>query len=135
MKVTRPKTAFRDSRGSILDILDDVILNSVTLITNKKGAVRANHFHKKTVQYTFVLSGRVRYVSKGPRGRKSAVLKAGDLAVSPPNEAHATEALTDATFLALSSGPRHGKNYEADTFRLAVPLLSPKKPSRKRLRK
>lgn len=131
MKVTRPKAAFADSRGLILDIVDDVNLSSVTLITNKKGAVRGNHFHKETVQYTFVLSGRVKYVSKGPRGRRSAVLKAGDLAVSPPNEAHATEALTDATFLALSSGPRHGRNYEADTFRLTVPLLSPKKSARK----
>lgn len=130
MKIARLKPAFKDSRGSILDILDDVDLNSATLITNKKGAVRANHFHKKTVQYTFVLSGRVRYVGKGLGGRRTVVLKAGDLAVSPPNEAHATEALSDATFLALSHGPRHGRNYEADTFRLAVPLLSPKKPSR-----
>ena len=131
MKISRLKAAFKDHRGAILDILDDVDLNSVTLITNKKGAVRANHFHKKTVQYTFVLSGCVKYVGKGPGGRKQTVLKAGDLAVSPPNEAHATEALTDATFLALSYGPRHGRNYEADTFRLAVPLLAPKKPSRK----
>lgn len=131
MKISRLKVAFKDGRGSILDILDDVDLNSVTLITNKKGAVRANHFHKKTVQYTFVLSGRVKYVGKGPGGRKTAVLKAGDLAVSPPNEAHAIEALTDATFLALSYGPRHGTNYEADTFRLAVPLLAAKKSSRK----
>ena len=127
MKISRLKVAFKDSRGSILDILDDVDLNSATLITNKKGAVRANHFHKKTIQYTFVLSGRVKYVGKGPGGRKTAVLKAGDLAISPPNEAHATEALTDATFLALSYGPRHGHNYEADTYRLALPLIAPKK--------
>ena len=131
MKVSRLKVAFKDKRGAILDILDDVALNSVTLITNKKGAVRANHFHKKTVQYTFVLSGKVRYASKGPRGTKTAVLKAGDLAVSPPHEAHATEALTDAVFLALSHGPRHGRNYEADTFRLVAPLLSPKTPTRR----
>lgn len=131
MKVAHRKAAFKDYRGAIMDILDDVALNSVVLITNRKGAVRANHFHEKTVQYIFVLSGRVKYVSKGPRGRKSAVLKAGDLAVSPPNEAHATEALTDATFLALSHGPRHGLNYEADTFRLAAPLLAPRKPTRK----
>jgi quercetin dioxygenase-like cupin family protein len=132
MKVSRLKIAFKDARGAILDILDDVNINSVTLITNKKGAVRANHFHKKTVQYTFVLSGRVKYVGKGPGGRKTSVLKAGDLAVSPPNESHATQALSDATFLALSCGPRHGLNYEADTFRLAVPLIiAKKKASRK----
>jgi len=131
MKVYHRKVAYKDARGAILDILDGVPLNSVTILTNKKGAVRANHFHKKTIQYTFVLSGRVKYVGKGKGGRKTAILKPGDLAVSPPNEAHATEALTDATFLALAHGLRHGRDYEKDTFRLAVPLIKPKKPFRK----
>ena len=127
MKVYRRRAAFRDTRGTITDILDGVPLNAVTIITNKKGAIRANHFHKKTVQYTFVLTGRVKYASKGKGGRKSRILRPGDLAVSPPNEAHATLALTDATFLALAHGLRHGRDYEKDTFRLAVPLIKPKK--------
>lgn len=131
MKLFRRKPAFADARGAITDILDGVPLNAVTIITNRKGAVRANHFHKKTVQYTYVLSGRVRYVGKGRGGRKTAILRPGDLAVSPPNEAHATEALTDATFLALAHGLRHGRDYEKDTFRLAEPLIKPKKASRK----
>lgn len=131
MKLFRRKPAFTDARGAITDILDGVPLNAVTIITNKKGAVRANHYHKKTVQYTYVLTGRVKYVSKGKRGTTTAVLKPGDLAVSPPNESHATQALTDATFLALAHGLRHGRDYEKDTFRLAVPLIKPKKPARK----
>lgn len=127
MKVYRRKVAFKDSRGTIMDIVDGTPLNAVTIITNKKGAVRANHFHKKTIQYTFVLSGRVQYASKGKGGRKTAILRPGDLAVSPPGEWHATKALTDATFLALAHGLRHGRDYEKDTFRLAVPLIKPKK--------
>lgn len=127
MKLIRTKAAFTDARGSITDILDGVPLNAVTIITNKKGAVRANHYHKKTVQYTYVLSGRIRYASKGKSGRKSAIMKPGDLAISPPGESHATLALTDATFLALAHGLRHGREYEKDTFRLAEPLIKPKK--------
>ncbi len=127
MKLFRRKPAFTDARGAITDILDGVPLNAVTIITNKKGAIRANHYHKKTVQYTYVLSGRVKYVSKGKGRAKSAILKPGDLAVSPPTEWHATEALTDATFLALAHGLRHGRDYEKDTFRLAEPLIKPKK--------
>ena len=131
MKFFRRKAAYEDKRGSITDILDGVPLNAVTIITNKKGAIRANHYHKKTIQYTFVLTGRVKYVSQGKGGRTTVILKPGDLAVSPPNERHATEALTDATFLALAHGLRHGRDYEKDTFRLADPLIKPKKPSRK----
>jgi quercetin dioxygenase-like cupin family protein len=127
VKLFRRKPAFTDARGAITDILDGVPLNAVTIITNKKGAIRANHYHKKTIQYTYVISGRVKYVSKGKSGRTSAVLKPGDLAVSPPTEWHATEALTDATFLALAHGLRHGRDYEKDTFRLAEPLIKPKK--------
>ena len=127
MKLIRTKAAFTDARASITDILDGVPLNAVTIITNTKGAVRANHYHKKTVQYTYVLSGRIRYASKGKSGRKSAIMKPGDLAISPPGESHATLALTDATFLALAHGLRHGREYEKDTFRLAEPLIKPKK--------
>ena len=131
MKLFRRKPAYSDARGAITDILDGVPLNAVTIITNRKGAVRANHYHKKTVQYTYVLSGRVKYVGRGRSGRRTAILRPGDLAVSPPGEAHATEALTDATFLALAHGLRHGRDYEKDTFRLDDPLIKPKKPSRK----
>jgi quercetin dioxygenase-like cupin family protein len=131
VKVFRRKPAFTDARGAITDILDGVPLNAVTIITNKKGAVRANHYHKKTIQYTFVLTGRVKYVSEAKGLRKTTILIPGDLAVSPPNEAHATQALTDATFLALAHGLRHGRDYEKDTFRLVEPLIKSKKTARK----
>ncbi len=126
MKLFRRKPAFSDARGAITDILDGVPLNAVAIITNKKGAVRANHYHKKTIQYTYVLSGRVKYVSKSKSGRKAAIMRPGDLAISPPGESHATLALTDATFLALAHGLRHGREYEKDTYRLAEPLIKPK---------
>ena len=75
MKFFRRKVAFKDARGTILDILDGVPLNAVTIITNKKGAVRANHYHKKTIQYTYILTGRVKYVSKTKGGTTSVIMK------------------------------------------------------------
>lgn len=131
MKIDRLKIAHSDHRGSIRDILDNVPLNSIAILTSKKGVVRGNHYHKKTVQWTYLLKGRVRYVSqpvakKGPK--RSSVMLPGDLAVSPPGEAHTVVALADSEFLAISRGPRHGENYEADTYRLEVPLVKqPKK--------
>ena len=125
MKITRLKIAHADERGSIRDILDNVPLNSITILTSKKGVIRGNHYHKKTVQWLYLLKGRIRYVSRPVKGGKarSAVMKAGDLAVSPPWEAHTAVALSDCEFLAISRGPRHGENYEADTFRLPDPLV------------
>ena len=124
MKARHLKVNFKDARGEIKDILDDVPLNSITLITSKKGAVRGNHYHKKTVQYVYILEGRIRYVTRKGKGPVvKTVLKRGDLAVSPPMEAHTMVALADSSFLALSHGPRHGGNFEADTYRLEKPLV------------
>lgn len=127
MKITRLRPAVKDRRGTITDILDGVPQNSVTIITSKKGAVRGNHVHKRTVQWTYLLSGRVRYVSRKGNGKvKSAVMRPGDLAESPAGEAHTIVTLADCAFLAISRGPRHGKSYESDTFRLTEPLVRPR---------
>jgi oxalate decarboxylase/phosphoglucose isomerase-like protein (cupin superfamily) len=126
MKISQQKINFRDARGTISDILDNVPVNAVTIITSRKGVSRGNHFHKKTTQYTYIVSGRVRYLSRKGSGKvRSAVLPAGGLAISPPGEAHTVVALADTVFLSISHGPRHGLNYEADTYRLDVPLKAP----------
>lgn len=123
MKVHQRKIDFKDARGTISDILDDVPVNAITIITSKKGVSRGNHFHKKSVQYTYVVSGRIKYLSRKGKGKtRSAILGPGGLAVSPAGEAHAVVALADTVFLSITDGPRHGTNYEADTYRLAEPL-------------
>lgn len=123
MKVYQRKIDFKDARGTISDILDDVPVNAITIITSKKGVSRGNHFHKKSVQYTYVVSGRIKYLSRKGKGKtKSATLGPGGLAVSPAGEAHTVVALADTVFLSITYGPRHGQNYEADTYRLPEPL-------------
>jgi hypothetical protein len=39
-------------------------------------------------------------------------------------DAHAIEALEDTTMVVMTRGPRGGREYESDTFRLAEPLIS-----------
>jgi quercetin dioxygenase-like cupin family protein len=123
MKISQQKINFSDSRGTISDILDNVPVNAVTIITSKKGVSRGNHYHKKSIQYTYIISGRVKYLSRKGAGKvRSAILPTGGLAISPPGEAHTVLALADTVFLSITKGPRHGLNYEADTYRLDVPL-------------
>lgn len=123
MKVRRVKPAFRDRRGVITDILTHTHVDAITLITCKKGSVRGNHFHKKTVQWTYVVSGRMKYLTRPDGGKARArTLSAGDLVESPAGENHAFQALTDSVILSLSSGPRRGLDYENDVFRLERPL-------------
>ena len=50
MKKYKTPVSFKDDRGTIIDLLEKENINAVTFIAFNKGAVRGNHFHKKTVQ-------------------------------------------------------------------------------------
>jgi len=51
---------FVDGRGVIQPIVDEM-MKSAVLITSKKGAVRANHYHKTDWHYCYVLEGSIEY--------------------------------------------------------------------------
>ena len=125
MRVERRKPAFQDARGVITDILDGVRVECVTVLGTRKGAVRGNHYHKKTTQYLYVLAGRFQAFEQRAGGPvKRRLLKAGDLWITPPRVRHAVLALEDGMLVACAHGPRAGKDYENDTYRLDVQLVA-----------
>lgn len=117
------KPIHKDRRGSIIKVLEGKI-TSVLLIPSKKGAVRANHYHKKDTHYVYMVSGKMRYTTKSMRDddarKRSQVLKAGDLIFTPPMLAHAMEFLEDSVFLALTTKSRTKRAYENDTVRVEL---------------
>ena len=82
-----------DERGEIKEILTAPI-RTVLLITAKKGSVRANHYHKKDVHWTYVISGSMEYYEKHRR-LEMAVVKAGKSVFSPSGTPHAMRLLED----------------------------------------
>lgn len=125
MKVTKISPKFRDPRGEITDILENIPFDSATVITCRPGAVRGNHYHKETVQYLYILSGHILYRTKLPDGTLiDSDLKPGDLILTEEFESHAMQAKEESSFLVLTRGPRQGGNYEHDTYRLETPLIS-----------
>lgn len=124
MKKINLKPNFSDERGSITDLLTNIDINSITMISFKKGAVRANHFHKKTIQWNYIVSGEILFVSQLIDGeKKELVLKKGDFVKTIENEKHALKGLADSEVLILTKGPRAGEEYENDTFRLDEALI------------
>jgi len=123
MKIARPKTAHKDARGMIVDILDGIPVECVTILSSKRGSVRGNHYHKKTIQYTYVLNGRLKLYVQNPGQRiRTRLVRQGDLIITPPLERHALEAIEDSVIIACAHGPRSGRSYEADTYRLDPPI-------------
>ncbi len=123
MEITHPEIVHQDQRGTIIDVLAGTDMNYATVITSKKGVVRGNHFHKKTVQWVYLFRGRLQSLSRMPGGPiETAVLEVGDLWKNSAFEEHALIALEDSQFLVLTSGLRGGRDYEKDTYRLEKPL-------------
>jgi dTDP-4-dehydrorhamnose 3,5-epimerase-like enzyme len=123
MQITRIEPASQDDRGSIVDILIHEPFDAATIIHSRRGAVRGNHLHKDTIQWMYVLTGRVLVAAQ----REGAPVEerevgVGELVRHDPLEAHSVTALDDSSFIVLTRGPRSGDNYESDTFRLETPL-------------
>jgi quercetin dioxygenase-like cupin family protein len=110
---------YEDERGIIQDLFGGQPIDSVTHITTVKDAVRGNHFHKLTTQWTYVLTGRL-LMANDNQQREVGPFQA---VRHDPGDPHAWRALVDTECLVFTRGPRSGENYESDTYRLEHPLL------------
>lgn len=122
MKIMKIKPAFVDKRGSIWDFITNEKINHIGMLVSKKGSIRGKHYHKKQKQYTLVLNGKIRVVTKNIL-KKNAKLKKFDLKkmemiLLPPFHYHSLEALEDSTCLIFTSKSRSGSRYENDTLRI-----------------
>jgi hypothetical protein len=119
MKKISLKVNFKDKRGIIVDLLSKKNINAITYLTIKKGFVRGNHFHKKTKQWNYIISGKMRLIGQfSNKVKKYKILKKGDLFLSEVMEKHALVGVTNVELLVFTQGPRGGKEFENDTFRL-----------------
>lgn len=125
MEKIKIETSFADHRGEIIDLLENENINAVTIVTFRRGAVRGNHFHKQTTQWNYLMEGSIKLVSQTPAGRiEETTMAPGDFVATGPNVAHALVGLEDSKVMVFTKGPRGGKEYESDTYRLEVPLVS-----------
>ncbi|MDP3987522.1 MAG: cupin domain-containing protein [Candidatus Levybacteria bacterium] len=123
-RIKKIKPFFIDGRGEMNYLIDGEKISSILLITSKKGAVRANHYHKKDSHYSYLLSGKMEYTfydlkAKNKR-KKKIIVKKGDLIYTSPMEAHAMKFLEDSDFLALGGKQRGKGKYEEDLIRIKV---------------
>jgi quercetin dioxygenase-like cupin family protein len=109
-----------DARGAIQGLVERP-MKSACLITSKKGALRANHYHKTDWHYCYVISGLLEYFER-PTGStdkpKRWLVKAGEMVFTPPMMDHAMRFLEDSVWLTLSRNPRDQASYEADVVRI-----------------
>lgn len=116
--VKKIEPVLEDERGIIANILEEHI-SSVAIITSKKGAIRANHYHPDQVQYVYLISGKYESVSKDLKNKNAKIEKQiimpGHLVITPPMIAHAWNVLEDSVMLNLTTGSRASGKYEQHT--------------------
>jgi dTDP-4-dehydrorhamnose 3,5-epimerase-like enzyme len=123
MEQNKPKGNICDERGEIKDILYNEPVEHITVITSKAGVTRGNHFHKETIQWVYLHSGKIKSLTKKENEDVvSSILEPGDLLKTDKLEQHALQALEDSVFFVFTKGPRGGEDYESDTYRLEEPL-------------
>tara|TARA_R100000278_G_C5465656_1_gene162554 strand:+ start:666 stop:1073 length:408 start_codon:yes stop_codon:yes gene_type:complete len=121
-----PLEKHEDERGTIVDIFYKHNIDHVAIIQSVKGAIRGNHYHKKTTQHMLITKGSLEYWYKtldSDEKSKHVLLQKGDLVSTPPNEIHALKIVEDNEFIVFTEGLRGGKDYEQDTFRLAGSII------------
>lgn len=88
---------------------------TVLLILSKKGAVRANHYHKTDTHIMHIVSGRARYVERGMDQEYGWVVDRivgpGDSIKTVPMVPHAMEFLEDSLMVVCSTQERNPEQY------------------------
>jgi quercetin dioxygenase-like cupin family protein len=111
---------FVDDRGAILPLVDRM-MKSAVMIESKKGALRANHYHKTDWHYCYVISGTIEYYHRqtgSAEDPEMLLVKEGQMAFTPPMVDHGMKFPEDTVFLTLSRNPRDQATYEADVVRV-----------------
>ena len=123
MEKKRVSPSFQDKRGIIQDVLINEPIEHITVISSKKDVTRGNHYHKKTIQWVYVQSGKLKSLTqKNNENVVSCILEPGDLIKTEALEKHSLVMLEDSIIYVFTKGPRGGEDYEKDTYRLDKPL-------------
>lgn len=112
-----------EERGRIVPVADGEF-KSVMVIESKKGAVRANHYHKRDAHVMFILSGKARYV-EATMDQSSGIVSdkvygPGEAIHTEPLVPHAMEFLEDTSMIVCTKNPRDYDTYMDDIVKVSL---------------
>lgn len=112
---------FQDERGTIQNLVFHPI-NSVALITSKKGTTRSNHYHNRenSGHYIYVLSGKMNYLERNLDGSdiKDIIVEAGEMVFTGSRKVHRVDFLEDSVIISMNLNERGPENDAEDTVHM-----------------
>lgn len=117
---------FEDIRGKLLKIVaksrsvTEENIEEIYVLYSKIGAIRGNHYHKKTVEYFSVLSGTARVAIKDMKNgeKDEIILSAEDNSIIriPEYSAHAFENIDNEPLIIIAISSREYNESDTDTY-------------------
>lgn len=119
-RILRPSFTRQDERGTLRELLNHGRWHSLVQGEMKAGAVMGNHYHKETVVFFFLITGRASIKLRHLHtGRTDAlILEAMEGIIFETYETHAVTFEEDGMYLLLRSIPYDPQN--PDTFKEPV---------------
>ncbi len=120
--VTKLKPVHIDERGSITDLINKKV-NHVGFIVTEKDTIRGSHYHKLSIQYNYIVSGKfeVTVANKDkPNETEKIILEEGDFITILPGIIHVFKALEKTVLIDIISESREGTGYEDDVVRVKL---------------
>lgn len=111
-------TPFVDDRGVIQNLITNGI-ESVAVITSKKGSIRSNHWHQFNSHHLYIVSGSVEYFERNLDGmnRTQTIYAAGQMFFTPPNKVHKVVAIEDTIMISLAPKSNAPEEHDEDTIK------------------
>jgi dTDP-4-dehydrorhamnose 3,5-epimerase-like enzyme len=107
MYFIKPYFQHRDRRGILYGIVRGTTWREINFVESAKGCVRGGHYHKRTFECFFIISGKanvnVRDIKTGRD--EQFVVKGRDIFVVEPFEVHTFEVLEDSKWINMLSRP------------------------------
>ena len=120
---------YEDSRGTLKKVLMESQLNSgsieeVYLLYTSKGSVRGNHYHKKTLEYFAIVSGKASIVLKDLSSDNIQLLKISaednKIIKIPPEVIHAFKNEHDEPLIILAISTKEYNKLDTDTYETKI---------------
>jgi len=101
MDFLKPYFKHEDKRGVIIGIVRGLVWKEINFVVSKKGSIRGGHYHKRTIEGFFTISGKIRIYIKNLINNEENIflVKKNNIFIIKPYEYHRFEILEDAKWI------------------------------------
>lgn len=104
-----------DNRGSLTQLIHDGF-KQINVLISKKGVERGSHFHKRSVEAFYVISGSVKVILWNKKEKETVVFKEGDFFEIHPFVLHNMNFLDECLMVQMYDEPVENSDGTKDIF-------------------